>query len=166
MKNKKEVKLKSLRVELIPDSKSCYKLLRYAIDKWHLDLLKAKIALAWVKKVKPDKDGILLLGKCHKMTDLERELRHYDFVILLNKEVWTDDKFDKKRKLALLDHELCHATKSIGKDGHQKRDEKKRRVWRTRKHEIEEFREIVERHGCYKRDLELFAEAILKRKHH
>lgn len=41
-------------------------------------------------------------------------------------------------------------------------DEYGRSVWRTRKHDIEEFHAVIERHGCYKKDLEKFAEALLK----
>jgi hypothetical protein len=39
-------------------------------------------------------------------------------------------------------------------------DERGRLVYRTRKHDIEEFAVIVERYGCYKRDLEQFAAAL------
>jgi hypothetical protein len=44
-----------------------------------------------------------------------------------------------------------------------KYDERGRNVWRVRKHDIEEFQAIVERHGCYKRDLENFAKSLLKK---
>ena len=50
------------------------------------------------------------------------------------------------------------------KDGFKKRDERDRIVWRTRKHDIEEFFDVVRRHGCYKRDLVAFAEALMKKK--
>lgn len=33
----------------------------------------------------------------------------------------------------------------------------------TRKHDIEEFRDVVARHGCYKKDLDNFAEALLEK---
>jgi hypothetical protein len=39
-----------------------------------------------------------------------------------------------------------------------------RGIYRVRKHDIEEFHEIIARHGCYKRDLEQFAKVIEKRK--
>ena len=59
--------------------------------------------------------------------------------------------------------ELCHAAASSDEDG-PVYDERGRRVFRTRKHDIEEFYSIVQRHGCYKRDLELFAEVLTKRR--
>lgn len=107
----------------------------------------------------------MILGKCIKASDLQRELVAYDFVILLNKEVWESPEFTEEKKRALVDHELCHAAPAEDKDtGEQKTDEKGRPVWRIRKHDIEEFRCIVERHGRYKSDLEAFAEALLKSK--
>src|SRR6185312_8975695 len=105
-----------------------------------------------------------VLGKCVKASDLQRELVDWDFVILLNREVWHDLRFTREQKLALLDHELCHAELARDEDGNAKFDEKGRKVWRTRKHDIEEFQAIVQRHGCYKRDLEKFAETLIKSK--
>jgi hypothetical protein len=131
----------------------------------HDHLSDAKIAMAWRKALNPDVDGHLVLGKCVKASDLQRELVDYDFVILLNWEVWHDPEFTTPKKKALLDHELCHAEVARDKEtGDDKFDERGRRVWRTRKHDIEEFTEIVQRHGCYKRDLEKFAETLLAKK--
>lgn len=129
----------------------------------HFDTAEARIALAWKKGTKPDVDGHLILGKCVKASDLQRELVDYDFVIVLNKEVWEDPEFTRAQKLALIDHELCHAARAEDGDGHPMTDTKGRPVWRTRRHDIEEFRCIVERHGCYKRDLELFAREIVRK---
>lgn len=153
---------KKINYELIPTKTAePWELLRVA-HKWHPELDEAQIALAWRKALKPDKDGHLILGSCVKVSDLNKELKPFDFIILLNQEVWQDPQFTREKKLALLDHELCHAAPVFDAEGHQKEDERSRRVWRTRKHDIEEFKAIVARHGCYKRDLELFAEALLK----
>ena len=130
----------------------------------HFDVAQAKIALAWKKATMPDVDGHLVLGKCVKASDLQRELVDYDFVIVLNKEVWEDPEFDREKKLALLDHELCHAARAVDSDGEAMIDSKGRPVWRTRKHDIEEFIEIINRHGCWKRDLEKLAESIIAKK--
>jgi len=139
-----------------------YRLLREVRSKWHPDLDGAKIALAWRKRLKADKDGHLILGKCMKASDLQRELVNWDFVILLNQEVFQDTAFTLEKRIALIDHELCHATRALDKWFAPANDEKGRAVWRMRKHDIEEFRCIVERHGCYKQDLVKFAEVLLK----
>ena len=132
--------------------------------RFHGELAEARIAIAWRKALSPDKDGHLILGKCVKVSDLHRELADWDFIILLNQEVWCDEEFTDEKKSALMDHELCHAARSFDSDGNEQRDERGRAVWRTRKHDIEEFQEIVKRHGCYKKDLERFADELLKRR--
>jgi len=141
-----------------------YELLAEIRAEQHFDTAEAKIALAWRKGTKPNADGKLVLGRCVKASDLQRELVDYDFVIVLNKEFWEDPEFDRAKKLALLDHELCHATRAVDADGNSMIDTKQRPVWRVRGHDVEEFEEIVSRHGVWKRDLERFAEAIAKRK--
>ena len=166
MKSLKPPKPKAINFEMIPPMDGMhepepYKILREIREKYHSDLSKARIALAWRKKLKRDGDGHLILGRCVKASDLQRELVDWDFVILLNREVWFDEAFTPAKKRALVDHELCHADAARDKDGFPKRDERDRFVWRTRKHDIEEFRDIVKRHGCYKADLEEFAKALL-----
>jgi len=127
----------------------------------HSHIAEAKIALAWRHRVKSDKDGILKLGQCLKNSGVHREFANYDFIILLNKMAW--DAFTNEQKLALLDHELCHIMPSEDKNGEQVRDDLGRKLFRTRRHDIEEFQEIVKRHGMYKKDLERFAEIVAKK---
>ena len=67
----------------------------------HGDTRQAHIGLAWQLGIKPDKDGRIMLGRCIKCSDLNREFADYDFIITLNKIVWDDPEFDKKKKLAL-----------------------------------------------------------------
>lgn len=167
MRSMKAPKPKSIPFSLIPPMDNghepeAYGIMREVRDKWHPDLEGAKIALAWRKRIKADKDGHTLLGRCMKASDLQRELVNWDFVILLNKEVFQNPSFTPDKRLALIDHELCHATRVLYKFYAPANDEYGRSVWRTRKHDIEEFVCIVERHGCYKKDLEKFAESLLK----
>lgn len=141
-----------------------HRLLEEIREAHHEEIFEARIALAWCTSWHPDRDGLLVLGKCKKASDLDRELAAFDFVILLNKLVWQDFSFTEEQKRALVDHELCHA--DVARDpvsGDKVRDERGRQVFRIRKHDIEEFRDIVARHGCYKRDLEAFGKAILQR---
>lgn len=159
-----EKKPKAVNYKLI-DDKSIQSLLEEIVSEYHGELMDAHIALAWQKSIKADVDGRLVLGKCVKATDLQKEFMPYDFVILLNEEVWRNPEFTIEKKKALLDHELCHAAPALDAEtDEQKEDERGRPVWRIRKHDIEEFREIVQRHGCYKGDLEKFAEALLESK--
>jgi len=160
----KEKKPKAVNYKLItPTDSEPYKLLVQVRRDWHDETIAAKVALAWRNHTNADVDGHLVLGKCIRVTDLNKEFAPYDFIIVLNREVWDDPEFGKERKIALLDHEMMHAAGAFDEDGEPIRDERNRRVWRTRKHDIEEFRDIVSRHGCYKRDLENFAEALLEK---
>jgi|SRR5579884_309301 hypothetical protein len=157
--------IKQIKVSLInPEEESLpYRLMGEIRRAHHHDTLDAKIALAWRIDTKPDVDGHLVLGRCIKASDLQRELADWDFVIVLNKEVWDDPEFTLEKKRALLDHELCHAEVAYDDEG-PKFDNKGRKVYRIRKHDIEEFHAIISRHGCYKRDLERFAEVLIARK--
>lgn len=161
MSKPKKIAFKLIEAE--PETEP-YKLMREIRNRFHDDIRGARIALAWRTGLKPDPDGHLILGRCMKASDLQRELVDYDFVILLNREVWTDPLFTEDKKKALLDHELMHADRAVDEEGEPKIDVRNRPVWRTRKHDIEEFQDIVTRHGLYKKDLERFAEALLKKR--
>lgn len=160
-------KPKRIAFELIPPGSvpqpEPYAIMHDLVRNHHPHLLDARIAIAWRRGWSPDVDGRMILGRCIRATDLQRELAVYDFVILLNKEIWDDREFSLAKKRALVDHELCHAERAEDDEGPRK-DARGRQVWRIRKHDIEEFAAIVERHGCYKRDLERFAEVIQRRR--
>src|SRR5438067_2592834 len=147
------------------EGRAMYRLLRELVTAHHPDLLGANIALAWCTSWKPDADGIVTLGKCKKASDLDRELAVYDFIILLRESFWIDPLVTDAQRRALLDHELCHAAVKLDEHGEPVEDERGRVVYRVRKHDIEEFTEIVERHGTYKRDLETFATALDRARH-
>jgi hypothetical protein len=122
----------------------------------HLD--EAKIAVAWMLDVKANVDGFLMLGKCKKQSDLDREMREFDFVIFINATAWKH--LNEKQRAALVDHELHHAgVAEDKKTGEPVLDERGRRVYRIKKHDIEEFAGVVKRHGLYKADLATFAKA-------
>lgn len=142
-----------------------YVIMEDLIPRYHLHLVKAKIAIAWATSWKPDADSRLVLGKCKKGAELERQMHGYDFVIILNKEMWDKSlaEFGNKLKAALIDHELCHAEVARDADDQPKKDEQGRIVYRTRKHDLEEFREIVERHGIWKSDIAAFAKTCMEK---
>jgi hypothetical protein len=157
-------KPKKVNYRLIGKGSPLYPMMDELIGLYHEELAQARIALAWNLSWKPDVDGRVTLGKCKKASDLDRELAAYDFVIILRQEFFEDAEVTDAQRRALLDHELCHAAPKLDEDGEQLEDEKGRKVWRTRKHDIEEFEQIVARHGCYKRDLERFAAALKQSK--
>jgi hypothetical protein len=143
------------------DGAPMYKLLRDYIDLYHEELSDARIALAWCTSWKPDVDGRLTIGKCKRATELDREIAAVDFIILLSRTFWQDRRVTPAQRAALIDHELCHATVKLDpRTLEPVHNDRRRIVYRTRKHDLEEFSDIVRRHGCYKRDLEQFAAAL------
>jgi len=141
---------------------SPYRTMERLIAEHHEHLKDAKIAIAWRCGWNADPDGRIKLGQCKKGSDLDREMNGYDFVILLNEDRWPALKAPQQE--AVLDHELCHAAVSMDTNGKPKFDQRGRKCYRIRKHDIEEFSEVVKRHGCYKGDVERFADIAADRR--
>lgn len=156
---------KKVLVQLIPEKHAGkkpepYRVMEKIKKEHHPDLHDAKIAMAWRLEKKADADGHLWLGQAKKGSDLDRAMHGFDFVILLNKEVWS--VFSSEQKEALVDHELCHCAISCDTDGDPKLDDQGRKVWRIRRHDLEEFKEVYERHGAWKSDIRDFVAARIE----
>ena len=165
MKDAKQKKLSYRLIEREEDAGAkIYALMDELVVKFHEDITQANIALAWNLSWKPDIDGSATLGKCRKVGSLDRELMAFDFVIILLREFWESADVSDDQRRALLDHQLCHGAVVLDKNGEPVEDERGRKVYRMRKHDIEEFSQVVERHGTYERDLEKFAKALQKSK--
>jgi hypothetical protein len=142
-----------------PDPLDPYAILDALVSDHHTDLAQAKIAVAWQLDVKADRDGHMLLGRCRKATDLDREFREFDLVIMLNAQAWKE--LEPKQRLALVDHELCHATVATDKNGENIADERDRLCYRLKRHDLEEFTAVVKRHGLYLSDVAEFAKVAI-----
>lgn len=151
------------RIDRKADPLEVYKLLDTVLEEYRQDDLeesKCRIALAWRYGLKRNKDGQLVLGKCKKVSELDKLYAEFDFVIILNSEAWKTLN-DGQRK-ALVHHEVCHIAISTDQNGNTKKDSRGRTAFRIKKHDIEEFGDVVAVHGCYKRDLAQFVEAAVK----
>jgi hypothetical protein len=127
-----------------------YEIMESIIAGDRADLCELKFGIAWKRGWKADADGLLPLGKCCKSTEIMREIGEFDFVMLLNEKAWAS--MEPQQKVRLVFHELCHAEIAKDENGEDKHDEKGRLVTRIRKHNIEDFREVVEKFG-WKEDL-------------
>lgn len=125
------------------------------------DLHAARIGAAWMIGKKADKDGRVTLGRLKKCSELERQLHQLDAIVLLNQDRWR--LLQAPQRLALVHHEMCHLAEALDSNGDVAYDGHGEKKWRTVKHDIEEFQEIVRTHGAYKRDLAAFAEDLLKK---
>jgi len=159
VKKRKRVTVKLLERKHAGKITEPYRIMESLIAKHHSHLGDAKMAIAWRFGWKADADGRLRLGQAKKGTDLDRALHHYDFVILLNHEAWNQGNLTAAQRQALVDHELCHCQVCHDSDGEAKTDEESRTVYRVRKHDVEEFLDVVSRHGLYTSELSKLAQA-------
>lgn len=137
-----------------------YATIRDLVRRHHGHLLQAAIEPAWMIGRRADPDGNLVLGQLRVVTEREWLRTQIDLVIELNVEAF--GVMTEAQRVGLLDHELCHAMPRLDKVGEQKTDGHGRLLWRTRKHDIGEFRDVVRRHGCYMDDVRRLVEAALE----
>jgi hypothetical protein len=156
---------KKVTVYVVPSGDVAYRLLEELVAEHHPHLAEAKLVLLFNRSWRVSAAGRLILGKCKLGSDLDRALADYDVAIQLNEEFWLDEETSEQQKRALLDHELCHAKLRLDPDsGEPLLDDLGRRVYAIRPHDVEEFEDVIKRHGTYKRDLERFAAALLTRR--
>jgi hypothetical protein len=106
-----------------------------------------------------EKNGKAILGECRKVSGLNSYLYRTGiddtpeakpfFLILISEDAWRVLNPDQRE--ALVDHELAHVGADI--------DDKGNTVFSIKPHDIEEFRDVVARHGMYLADIERFIEA-------
>lgn len=158
-KKRKKVTVQLIKRNHAGEVTEPYRIMDELLNTEHGHLHDATIGMAWRMGWRADTDGHLMLGQCRKRGDLDRELDKFDFIILLNREAWPTLSGEQKR--ALIDHELCHAAIVMDADGEAKRNDRGQLVTRIRKHDMEEFRAIVQRHGLWTADLEQIARASI-----
>jgi len=117
------------------------------IDKYHHHLLGANIGFVF-REPAAKSGGKVVLGKASKITNKYRPYlkQELDFMIELAGVEWCE--LDSRRQVALVDHELCHL--GMDDDGNLT----------IRAHDVEEFTEIVMRHGLWYQSLEQMADAV------
>ena len=152
------------KFEIIPKNHELYEVMNKLVAKFHQHLSSAAIVLVWQSDLKPSPEKKIQLGKCIKVSDRDKLLHGNDFAVLLNKDIFESDMLNDDQRRAILDHELCHAQVKRDKKGKPKLDDDGKPIWRVRKHDLEEFRQIVERHGCYANDIIDFVRTALASK--
>lgn len=121
------------------------KVARELIVKYHPHLVEANIAYVF-KKDSWSKNGKEILGNAHKCSEKEKLLYKHDFIITINHNAWI--RFDNNKREAIVDHELCHC----GRDVEGK--------YCSIPHDVEDFADVIKRHGLYKNDVKQFGMAI------
>ncbi len=113
---------------------------------WHEERL-AGADIGFVFRIEPPKrDGQVVLAQVTKVPALMATETDLDYIVWVARDEW--DGLDEARRMALIDHELCHCV--AGKSG----------GWSTRGHEVNEFVQVIERHGLWSRTLARVGEAL------
>jgi len=114
----------------------------------HRHLKSVKIEYVFASKT-PVTNGKSIWGKLIKISGvnayLSGDVGDY-FVMQISKPIWDELKPEKRK--ALVDHELCHG----GVDAHGKLF--------IKPHDLEEFAEVVNRHGIWTTEVEKMAKAV------
>ncbi len=158
-KTPRKERRKVVRVQFLPrperrkkdDAENPYSYLDDLIHKHHADLWDAKLAVAWMLDVKPDRDGHLVLGKLKKATDLDREFRDFDLVLLLNAAAW--NALPPEKRTIAVDHFLCAGALMRDRTGEPIIDERGRKCYRLRRYDVESYDVHYARYGVFVRDL-------------
>jgi hypothetical protein len=117
------------------------------IRRYHQDISKAKI-FYYFKKKASKKKGKLELATITLTSPKIKFIseKQYDFYIEIGWTEWSE--LTLQQKIALIDHELCHAAFSLDKG-----------KFIIVGHTVEEFREIIERYGFWTESVKAFGEA-------
>jgi predicted metallopeptidase len=115
------------------------------INDYHPHLQDARIAFV-MRDEAPISNERATAAKASKVSDINKELMDYDFIIWIATDEY--DRMTSDQHEALIDHELCHCSGN-SEDG-----------WRIIPHDIEEFQEIIERHGVWREDLIRMASTV------
>lgn len=122
---------------------------------------KGDIVLGKVSKVSAKANALIRMGSTEVFAEDENA---FDFVMEISEEPWGDLSGNIRK--ALIDHELMHAwwTWDLITEVDPVTDKvvavhKEFKAWTVRNHEVEEFVDIVGRHGLWNEQLKEFNEA-------
>ena len=114
------------------------------ISEYHPYLAEAKICYLF-RTGEWESRGRKVYGAAEKVSGKYITLTGYDFVITVGFDAWF--YADEKTRVALVDHELCHLGRGLDdKAGNPK--------WITVPHMVEDFPEIIRRHGFWSAPLQ------------
>ena len=139
------------------------------IEKYHRHLIDfdVRVDYAFVDKT-PKSNGKEVWGTCRKISGINAYLSGAEsdyFLITISEPVW--EVLPHEKKVALVDHELCHAwaepdQKDDAEEGEIASEEPVKKSLNP--HDLEEFCCIVRRHGLWREDVEAFVKSALDSK--
>jgi hypothetical protein len=135
-----------------------YKIMERLLNKECEHLKDARIAIAW-RKGWPAVQDRIKLGQMKLASDCDRAYKDFDFLMLLNAEMYRNSTASEESLTMTIHHMLLCGAPALDREGEQKTDEKDRLCWKTRKPPIVEFPEIIKTYGAEK-TLGLMIDAI------
>ena len=120
---------------------------RQVRDELHTHLTWCRIRVCGVHGGMESK-GKTVLANIKKASAVDLCLIDAELIVRVNMDAWK--RLTEAQQRALIDHELCHATTELDKQGEVN--------LKMVGHDVEEFSAIVERHGLWKGDLRDFLE--------
>lgn len=117
------------------------------ISVWHPHLEDYEIC--YVFKEDLTKAQRVALATIKKSTPFEYYLSGVDLVVTVNADYWPD--LTHAQRIALLDHEFCHTFETVNEKGVAS--------LKFRGHDLEEFTDVVRRHGAWMPDIERMNQA-------
>ena len=111
------------------------------ISVWHPHLEDYEIGYVFQEDL--EKAERTALATIKKASPFERFLSGWDLIVKVNADLWPD--LTAAQRIALLDHEFCHTL--------EVEDRKGRKRLLTRGHDLEEFTDVVRRHGAWMPDI-------------
>lgn len=108
-------------------------------------------------------DNHAVAGMAVRVDDRNRTIHDYDFIVEIAKDIW--ESLDATFRKALVDHELGHIGLRKDKEGNVIfcTDTGRPRTF-SKKHDLEEFSEVLERHGAYHERIRDFLDAYARNK--
>lgn len=102
--------------------------------------------------------GKITLGSARKVTGLMAFMSKEEdpfFIIEIAEDRWAH--LPEAARIALVDHELCHCGVEVFEGGEGEPDDHRLFII---KHDLEEFNDVVRRHGLWQADVKAFAAAL------
>ena len=136
------------------------------IEKYHRHLIDFQVKMEYVFVDKtPKSKGREVWGTCRKITGLNAFLSNEEeepyFVIVISEPVW--DVLPHDKRVALVDHELCHAWAEASQKEDTDGSEEVIKLSVT-PHDCEAFNAEIRRHGLWREDIEDLVNTALRAK--
>lgn len=129
------------------------------IRRWHPHLAASEIRYLFRDGGAWNSGGKTVLAKAGKLGAQAQFLAgDADAVIIVDAARW--EELNSDQRLALVDHELCHLVQATDKNEAQVFQVDGRPLLRVRAHDVEEFVEVIQRHGLWDIDLVHAGKAI------